>query len=144
MTPCPQVTENEEKLWCGLWSCWVCQWHGYSMVQHGDQSVCWLRILRRLLLLAQFLTVLRNCIWGEPELNVDGSRTNSNANPFDGKCHLELQTKPLLLNCCIWGHRGSQASEEPRYKSHGYSKNRETTSEIALGPSAHTRCLQLS
>lgn len=104
MTPCPQVAENKEKLWHGLWSCWVCQ--------PGDQSVCWLRILRRLLFLAQFLTVFRNWNWGEPELNADGSRTNSNANPSDGKCHLELQAKPLLLNCCIWGHRGSQASGE--------------------------------
>lgn len=82
------------------------------MVQPGDQSVWWLRILRRLLLLAQFLNSSQQLYLGGTRPNVDGSRTNTNANPFDGKCPLELQTKPLLLNCLIWGHRGRQGSGE--------------------------------
>lgn len=61
--------------------------------------------LRRLLLLAQFLN-------SSQELYLGRTRTNTNANPFGGKCPLELQTKPLLLNYCIWGHRGSQGSGE--------------------------------
>lgn len=112
MTPCPQVAENEEKN-CGMdsgaaefASDMASLWSSLGISQSGDWG-SWEDCFSSF----SFLTVLRNCIWEEAEL-MDGSRTNTNANPFDGKCPLELQTKPLLLNCCIWGHRGSQGSGE--------------------------------